>query len=331
MDRQMESIKIEVPLPEALAEELIHFWQAIFETSYEEFRGLLAGAERAHNRDIVYLIRQGRQLIGTCHLTIPTAAPAVGGFGEVATAPAFRGRGIARALCAQARDDFRSQGGQALFLGTGNPTAARVYHRVGWRKLAGAMVMANITTGDSPEAFLVDYFRECGTAHVIMGTAADRIPVIPLLVSPHDWQVLDANVNRISTRYATLTSCMGLYPRYQALTQDGHGAWFSTRTRRGQSVGLATIRIDGLHQAQVDGFAHHNFRSVWSDLIEAAIRWGADRGASLMRAAVSVEDEEKQALFASLGFRQTGRDDGFSIGGRQVAAIHLERTTADNS
>ena len=196
--------------------------------------------------------------------------------------------------------------------------------------MASAMVMTNITGGaGSPEAFLVDYFRERGSAEVTLGTAADRIPIIPLLLSPHDWQVLDANVSRMSTRYTTLTSCMGLYPRYQALTQDGRGAWFSARTHRGQSVGLATVRIDDTsHKAQVDGFTHHNFYSVWSDLIEAAIRWGTDRGASVMRAVVSLEDEEKQALFASLGFGQTGKGDEFNIGGRRVAAIHLERTTA---
>src|SRR5439155_5157961 len=119
-----------------------------------------------------------------------------------AVASAFRRQGIAGMLSARARDRFSSQGGQALFLGTHNPEALRVYHRLGWRKLAGANVMAWTRAPHTPEEFLVDYFRSGEPVTIVAGSPADRLAVIPLLVWPHEEHILDANLGMFSTRYA---------------------------------------------------------------------------------------------------------------------------------
>lgn len=325
----MEIITLEPPLPADVIEELAEFWEAIFETSYDDLRPVLAGGEMADNRNLVYLIRKGGELAGTSQVTISQAVPALGGLGEVATAPAFRGRGIATRLCARARDDFRAQGGRALYLGTINPAAARIYHRLGWRNLAGTTVMACTTGDDWPEAFLVDYFRaQGGRPSLVAGTAAARIPMIPLIVMPHDWQVLDANVGLYSTRYAVQHSCMFLYPRFQALTQEGRGAWFGAQAESGALLGLTTARLDGNGGCQVDGFVYRTSQDVWSELLRSAMRWGAAQGATVCWAAVSVEDEEKQAWCEELGFRAAGPAATFDLDGREVEAARLEGETA---
>ena len=146
----------EPPVPAALTRELFAFWQEIFRTDYDPFRGILAGAESARNRDIFYLIRDGRKLAGTCHLTISRTNPELGGLGEVATAPEFRGAGIGSRMSARARDDFRAAGGRAIFLCTINPTAARLYGRLGWQKLPGANVMVWLASERPPESFPAD-------------------------------------------------------------------------------------------------------------------------------------------------------------------------------
>ena len=321
----MDVVAVEPPLPAELIEELVTFWEAIFQTPYGDYRPALAGAEATSNHDIIYLVRAGDEVVGTSHLTTSRAVPSLGGLGEVATKPDARGQGIATELCARARDDFRAQGGQALFLGTVNPAAARVYYRLGWRKLAGANVMACIAGSDSPEAFLLDYFGDQSQAAVVGATVAERIRMIPLLVAPHDWQVLDANVGMFSTRYVVQTSCMTLYPRYSALGQSDRGAWFGAHTALGRVVGLASARLDRASRCQVDGFTHQRWSDVWDDLIQAAMRWGTSQGASVCWAAVSVEDEDKQALFEALGFRQVGTDGSFDLDGRSVAAVRLEK------
>ena len=117
----------------------------------------------------------------------------------------------------------------------------------------------------------------------------------------------------------------GLYPKYAALTEGGRGAWFSAHTSDGRVVGLATARLDGSGGCQVDGFAHKYHQSSWEALISSAVDWGVAKGVSLSWASLSVEDEEKQALFASLEFRGARSDDVFNLDSRNVAALRLER------
>ena len=286
---------------------------------------MYTGNEVKHNRDIIYLGRIAGRLVGTVHLTIGKSCPAIGGLGEVVTVPEFRRRGIASRLCALARDDFRAWGGQALFLGSGDPGAARVYHRCGYRKLPGTNVMAYIASGDSPEAFLVEYFQP--RRHVVVaGTPADRIPMIPLIVWPHAWQVMDANVGIVSTRYAIQHSCMGLYPLYERLLLEGNGTWFAARTDQGRAVGLSTARLSDAELCQVDGFVHRNFTEAWEPLLQAAIRWGEESGAATFHAHVSSEDEFKYALFETLGFRKAHDGVGLPLGDRLMPSAVLEKS-----
>ena len=96
------------PLPEELVRKLLSFWQVVFQTDYEPFRG--------QNLDIIHLVQKDGETAGICYLTIAASNPDLGGLGEVATAPEFRGQGIASRLCARASNDFGSRGGRALFL-----------------------------------------------------------------------------------------------------------------------------------------------------------------------------------------------------------------------
>ncbi len=315
----------DTPLPGALVDELLEFWQTRFQVDYGPFRSILNDDERGANRDIVYRVAHDGWTVGTSHLTNCESTPALGGLGEVGTAPEHRGTGIASALCARARDDFRAAGGQALFLGTGNPDAARIYHRLGWRKLPGANVMVCISNDQPPDAFLSDYFEPAGRVTVADGSAADRIPMIPLLIAPHDWLVMDANVAMHSTRRVTQESCMGLYPRYPALAADCRGAWFAAHTDDQRPVGLSTARLDDTGGCQIDGFTHDQHRPALPDLLEAAAAWAHDHAATPCWARIAIEDENKMSGFEALGFRRDREDGPFDLPGRQVPSIRLLR------
>jgi hypothetical protein len=220
----IEYLLLEPPLQDTLIDELIGFWGQTFETPYDHFHSLLQGAERTSNRTIVYLARDGSSLAATCHLTIGILDPALGGLGEVATAPSHRGAGLARELSMRARNDFFAARGRAIFLGTNNPTARRIYHSLGWRKLAGTQVMCHVGETASPEAFLVSYFQRPSSFRCGDGLAAHRLGLIPLIVAPHDWHILDSNAHLVSTRYLVQHSCMGLYPRFVKLREKGPGS-----------------------------------------------------------------------------------------------------------
>ena len=122
---------------------------------------------------------------------------------------------------------------------------------------------------------------------MVPATPAVRVPMIPLLHAPHDWQVLDANAGMYSTRYCVQYSCMRLHRRYLAA---------------------------------VAGFAHPYFAPAWPDLMAAAMQRAAERGAGECRAVVCVDDEEKRSLFEGLGFREAGAATDFELAGRAVGA-----------
>ncbi len=260
----------------------------------------------------------------------------------MATRPEYRGRGIANRLCQQALKEFAERGGEVLFLGTENPGAARIYHRLGWRRIAGSTVYANVVNGDSPEEYLADYFRTPSPVNIVPGDASLRVPMIPLLLTPHDWQILDGNLPNpmVSTRYATQNSCMGLYRKYQyLLSSSSHSEggreraqrerrgmlteWFAAKTDDGRLIGIATAYVDADNVCHVDGFVHARFGESYDALIGAAIGWGHKRKSGRITSRLSVEDEEKRAKFEDVGFRAGSIQGTFDIADRELPALSM--------
>ncbi len=316
--------RFQVPIDAALNGRLQAFWRRIFGDPDIE-PSVFLGSEAGYNTSDLYVVEESGRPVSTAMVTRCNALPELGGFGEVATVPAARGRGLATDLCRQSVEDFAYAGGKALFLGTVNPAAARIYHRLGWRKLASSIVWANVTDERSPEEFLVDYFSNPSVTVVEEGGPGARIPVIPLIVTPHDWQVLDANVGIFSARYAVVRSCMGLYPKYHALEADGRGAWFAARDAGQRIVGLSTAVLDEAGDCRVDGFAHRGSDGAWDDLLRAAMSWGEEKGARETYSAACVEDEERIARLEAMGFRMDGAAPDFDLDGRAVGAVRMEQ------
>jgi len=317
-------VKLRIPIDGGLSDRLQAFWRDIFGDAPDIEPAVLMGSETDHNTSHLYLVEEDGRAISTTMVTTCNALPELGGFGEVATLPAARGRGLATDLCRQSIEDFAAGGGKALFLGTVNPDAARIYHRLGWRKLASSIVWAAITDDRSPEAFLVDYFSDPSPAVVEEGGPGVRIPMIPLIVTPHDWRVLDANTGIFSARYALVRSCMGLYPKYQALREGGRGNWFAARDTQKRIVGLSTAVMDDSRACSVDGFTHGGSDDAWHDLLRAAIVWGQAHGASPVYANACAEDEDRIARLEAMGFRSAGPAPDFDMDGQDVAAVRME-------
>ena len=317
-------VRLRIPIDEGLNDRLQAFWREIFGDAPDIEPAVFLGSETSHNTSDLLLVEEDGRAISTAMVTTCNALPELGGFGEVATLPEARGRGLATDLCRQSVEDFAAACGRALFLGTVNPAAARIYHRLGWRKLASSIVWALITDDRSPEAYLVDYFSNPGPAVVEEGGPGARIPMIPLIVTPHDWQVLDANTGIFSARYALVRSCMGLYPKYQAVREGGRGNWFAARDARQRVVGLSTAVLDDSRGCRVDGFTHGGSDDAWDDLLRAAIDWGQANDASAIYATACVEDEERIAQLESLGFRGAGPAPHFDMDGTNVSAVRME-------
>ena len=318
------TMKYSIPLEKDLIEKLTQFWMVIFGQRNEELNYILNGDEINDNTDYVYLKKINSTIAGTTHLTIANEMNYLGGVGEVGTDLNFRKAGIAAELCQTAITEFVNQGGVALFLGTGNPDAARIYYRLGWRKLAGANVMTYISSEESPEEYILKYFNTNDTEpRIRQGSAKDRIPLIPLITLPHDWQILDANTGIFSTRYATQNSCMGLYPKFANIKRNKQGTWFVLSTQDGKIVGVSSITVNKFNQCQIDGFTHKNYQKFWNELIQACLNWANKKNLTEYYCVISKEDEEKISLFTSLGFHTPKTSGQISINDRPIETIRL--------
>ena len=311
------------PLPERLAGNLLTTWATIFETPYDSFRPILRGDESERNEDTYCLAWDGEQVVGSSHLTISRADRRLGGLGEVVTLANYRGYGIAAEVCRRVRDSFFEQGGEALFLGTDNPVARRVYERLGWKQLAGSNVMGNFSTATGPEAFLTLYFATEGPFEVVSGSAQFRIPMIPLVLAPQSGLVLDANSSLGSTHHFVQRSCMGLYPRYQEITTQGRGAWFAAVSKEGLLVGLSTAVLDDRLTCWVDGFTHPSFREAWPGLISAATQWATRNKAAETAARVVPDDGRKREMLEKVGFEAEEEAHSVQAGGLMFPSRRL--------
>ena len=172
---------------------------------------------------------------------------------------------------------------------------------------------------------MVDYFRRPAASVTVRPCSpGDRLPMIPLIVSPHRWRVLDANAGIFSTAYVNAGSFTH-YMRYTKTVADAGGAWSTAVTDDGRAVGLATARPIDPDVWRVDAFTQSRFTDAWPSLMEAAVGAAATGGAKICRIDVTSWDDEKLALAESAGFRNAGTGDPVDLGGDELATTRLER------
>ena len=332
--------RYEIPIPDKLIISIYEMWQKVPEEfgiaqDIDQLRGQLSHRVRTEDRKLLYVAYVDGEIAGTSMIWISGRDPLLCEFGLPATSQEHRRKGIGQDLFSRPVDDFRAMGGEAIFLGTNQVPAERVYRRTGYSKLTGSIAQMQILNGESPEAYLVDYFRGLGPADIYEGEPNDRTSAVPLLHSPHDWQIMDCNVEMFSRRYFTHHSFAGRAGSYIDLLDNSNGTFFSARAGdRDKVVGLSTALLIGNGVCAVDAFTHRYYQDVWEDLIQASIIWGKNQGNNIFQVTLSIEDYEKIQLFKKLGFIEVGKGrtffmDGFLLGdcpqGKHVESLIMEK------
>ena len=221
----------------------------------------LNGSEIEFNKDLVYFAYENDTLLGMIHATIPHKTPCLAGLSAMFTTEAARGKGIGKLLFGKIVDEVSSHGVRLTVLGTSNPVAAKLYAQFGFKFCPGSNVMALFSRGDMVD-FAKDYYREMqGTAKVSPGDPSMRIPMIPLVLQTDFGLILDINTEIFHSATITQRSCMGLFPRYQALKNRG-GDYFMAFDEAGTlgAIGSVAPREDGSFRA--DFFSLPSFESV---------------------------------------------------------------------
>lgn len=226
----------------------------------------LNGSEAQFNKDIVYLAYENNDLLGMIHATIPVRTPDLAGLSAMFTTEAARGKGIGKILFEKIVDEVSSNGISLTLLGTSNPVAARLYAKFGFAFCPGSHVMAHFREGNMIDYVQRHYLATQGAVEVSRGNQSMRIPIIPLVLQHDLGVILDINTGIFDSSSITQRSCMGLFPRYEALRNQG-GDYFMAFDASGTlgAVSSALPQHDG--SVRADFFALTSFESVIPEMI----------------------------------------------------------------
>ena len=101
--------------------------------------------------------------------------------------------------------------------------------------------------------------------------------------------------------------------------------WFPHRNHSRWQSGSARSYFATPVQGYDRRFFHFDHQGGWSELIEAAANWGMSNGAATQSSWVLIEDEDKIALFESIGFDKTDSYGKIDVNGRKINTIKLVR------
>lgn len=256
----------------------------------------LMGKEAAVNKDIVWEAWEDGQLLGTIHTTIPHSCPTICGLSAMATHPTARGKGLGRILFAKIIEEYESQGVTTAFLGTSNPIAAKLYHSLGFSFLSGSHVMVRYAKGDTVDFVREHYKPVRENCNILTDDSAIRISLIPLVLMGANTKVLDVNAKLFHRDFVTQRSCMGLYPRYEALLKNG-GHFYAAVDEKG-IVGALLSTMPTEAGTRADFYCCDGFEGLLSKLLVVC--------KEPVYLQIAECDEKKQALAQDLGFLPQG-------------------------
>ena len=284
----MELITCEVPFD---AEEMLCRLEEIFGKEEHLLEApQLTGKEIKENRDIVVLAKKDGRLAGAIHGTIPKHEPHIAGLSAMFTTPDTRGTGQGRILFGRMVETLETMGVKAIFLGTSNPVAEKLYASFGFRYLFGSGVMARFSEGAVAEFNKNRFAAPKGAIHIEEGSAKMRIPIVPLALSRLKYKIYDANLGFVNPNVLTQFSCMGLYPKYMALENSG-GRCYGVYDEAGVLGAVATVTADGCF----DGFGWPAYEGALKEIFQKA------RGRYMT---VADGDEAKRSFAESLGLQK---------------------------
>ncbi len=264
----------------------------------------------------------GRMVSAAWTMT-PADDTRIGSLGEVWTEPEFRGHGLAPAVCAALLDAFDAEGGRWMFLGTSNPSAARIYRGLGFERYPEGL-MRRVRPVDS--TFEDDWFA-ASSVRIRPIHWGDVPRIVALYSTPNPWLSISMMEGLFSPSAVIHNRCNSLVKSTWQATRGG--AWLGLVNAEGALVGSGALEPRGNEREPIGGeldlFVHPAFAAAAGELLDALIGAASERGWRWLLARLGEEDRAKIELLTAAGFHDIGRlEDGLSIGGR-TQAIRLLR------
>ncbi len=264
------------------------------------------------------------EYVGSMTYSLPRDTRDLSVLGMVWTRPDHRRKGIGEVILSHLLEDFRAQGGVAMYLCTTNPYAYDMYHKAGFRSLVGDG-MRYLTPGH--EDFDRTFFAYAGEAVVRPGTWGDLPRVSALYNQPEpDWLIKDypRRVFR-DMRYESH------YIRAWKPASEGRGVVRVLENPAGRVVGIASaIEVDSFyeqHALTLEVWACPAYLGQVPALLEPTLQGAAnDPNTEIVQAWVAACDQQKVDILAEAGFREEARlRDHLAVGDERVDLLLYRR------
>lgn len=292
-----------IPISDPKIENLFNLWVNNGFEKEEEIdinKALLKGSEKDLHQINLYSIEHNAEFLSSVILIFQKDNPYISGLGEVCTKIDARGKNYASELCKLARDDFFSiDNSEINFLGTVNPSAARIYESLGWKKIKNSEVMFNSINFSSFENFVEHNYIESENLEISMGGPRFRLPLIPFLLSNKQFLYSDINMGTLSE--INSSSCLSLYEQYSSLSRN-NGHWLCMHNVSNQIYGISTYIARDKNRYRIDGFSNHLYKNDFYELIKRTYDLILENDPSEVYVDILVEDEFKMEIFSELGF-----------------------------
>lgn len=297
------------PLPRAEGMALTWFLEGAFgaEDKPDVFltpaaKGLLEDVAR---NDFAWAEVDG-DVVATAWTMTPRDEPRLATMGEVYTDPAWRGRGLAPAVCGALLDRFDAAGGEAMFLGTGNPSAARIYRSLGFAPYPRGLMRRD--SAGAAAAFDSKWFAPSAVSLRPVNWG-DTPRLVMLYATPNPWLSVCWMQGLYAAPHVINDRCNSLVKHTWQATRPG--AWPAMVNAEGAVVGSGPMEPLGNEKAvlgaNVDVFVHPTFHGEADTLIDAMLAEARTLGWRWLRAELGSDDAAKRALLEAFGFREVAR------------------------
>ena len=265
-------------------------------------KSLLSGSEVQSNLIKLYVYENKDQILSSAVIVMNIQNPSIAAIGEVCTSLNSRGKGLANSLCEKIIEDyFSNYQNNAIFLGTVNPIAEKIYKSLGWKNIDNSLVMFNSKNQDDFESFLNKYNKNEIRKNISEGNSNFRLSIIPFVLSIRSNNQIDLN-SKINLINKT-SSCLGLFNKYESL-QFRQGKWFSLSDDENRIFSIVSYLEENNKSFRIDGLFNKFYYDDSKKLIKFLVNKLVNQKANKIYAEIYKKDELKLQLFHELGFTE---------------------------
>ena len=265
-------------------------------------KSLLSGSEVQSNLIKLYVYENKDHILSSAVIVMNIQNPSIAAIGEVCTSLNSRGKGLANSLCEKIIEDyFSNYQNNAIFLGTVNPIAEKIYKSLGWKNIDNSLVMFYSKNQDDFESFLNIYNKNELRKKISEGNSNFRLSIIPFVLSIRSNNQIDLN-SKINLINKT-SSCLGLFNKYESL-QFRQGKWFSLSDDENRIFSIVSYLEENNKSFRIDGLFNKFYYDDSKKLIKFLVNKLVNQKANKIYAEIYKKDELKLQLFHELGFTE---------------------------